>query len=59
MQGLAKGPYVLSTLYTVGPAKHLASAALGFTPCTSNGELGNNGNHEVYTTEAKVKLESL
>ena len=35
-------------------AKHLASATLGFTHCTSHGELGNGGSHGLYTTEAKV-----
>ena len=54
MHGLAKGHYILSVLCTVGPAKHLASATLGFTHRTSHGELGDGGNHGVYTTEAKV-----
>ena len=59
MYGLAKGHYVLSVLCTVGPAKNLASAMLGLTYCTSHGELSDGSNHGVYTTDAKVKLESL
>ena len=54
MHGLAKRRYVLSVLCTVGLAKYLASATLGFTHHASHGELGNGGNHGVYTTEAKV-----
>ena len=54
MHGLAKGRYVSSVLCTVGPATHLTNATLGFTHRTSHGELGDCGNHGVYTTEAKV-----
>ena len=54
MHGFAKGHYVSNVLCTVGSAKYLASTTLGSNHHTSHGELGNGGNHRVFTTEAKV-----
>ena len=59
MHGLTKGHYLSSVLCTVGPAKHLASATLGFTHRTAHGELGDGGKHGVYDAEAKVELDYL
>ena len=61
MHGLAKGRYVSSVLCTVGPAKHLASATLGFTHRTSHRELGDGklGVVSVFVLIKDVKLKFL